>query len=1245
MMADKDNASDASSLGTLMPMPWMLVVVVSILGMFGVPLGRQSPEKPGGGTRSASADKENSEAAIKPAANRLEAWKNEPVWKVLSEAFGDQIFAPDHLEGFAPLQDVLPDLDPPLLDELCFSRVVSRLKQARQRLGNQGEDSNAPQGLFLEALIATLADPIESHYPLLFDEGMEAIQQGFQSQGFAMVGQSLPWSTRSARRNSHKPGVLLFRRAGDSGCHPELGNLRPEYILLFVVGESPTSGIDRESLQTAVSWCEALFKANEAYWAALKGGPSCLPESARSPIRIIGPTFSGSVPGLARFVADHQACIQKKGVKRFTICSGSATAGSNQCEFAGIDATYSTTVANDKQVLGALLHHLKERRGFKVEQIAIVTEQASGYAQEVFSNQALTKSQETEGHLLVLTYPLSLSQMRTELERESDELPMGLPASPPTRRRNHDVTERVSRYARDVIPVYSHAATGLADRQLESLIRVLKDRDIRAVGLMGTNFADKVFLAQQLRREFTDVQFFTLENHLLYTHSEYSRILQGMLIGASYPLNPDVQSDESCTSSPRQFTSDSAEGTYHATRKLLGCANVETPEGWLCVVGNDRIWPLEKIPATNKVESCPPANESPCSTEEVCPVDAKDPQCPEVTVDPGPIHSRFDTWFPTLATSVYALCAMGAGIWWCYRRPSSRHWKPQTQWVNSIQIVGLLGMLAAGGHVFVLSYKLQTGSDLHRSLGRMNLVLLTWWAASIALTFLLIWQCVFIHVRSVIRLSRTSGSLPWFHLKLGQKGQIKSELRGVWSACRSVFGRLLPSIAGWVVLALVLVIWFEWCAVFLGEYGKTKLSWTAFRASDLYNQVNPAVPVLFLAGALHVWALTVKRQGILRSAWTKCERYFTQSNPNFQQLVDERLSAARIWWEALPPFGDSTERHSGSESLRRDSVPHTAEEAELGSIRRLLTREILDGLCDLGLPCNSRYWISGIIFVLLALYCFGNSMRTLEGTLYDITMVGLFGIVWCLTWMMIIKLKWSSQELLCSLRTISRSALHHAIDQIDPRLRTKVSQGILCEGPDAAELQMVRGLLPESIDNSLQATAIDFLEHSAMATALGSTDAVLETQHKTLEDTRLKNKHREQFVFSLITIRIREVFWQIRNLATATVIILMLQFFAMVSYPFQTNGGLRYLWIAFFLWACYVLFRAIVDFNRNQTLSELSNTTPDKLTYDHTLFVPLVQYLLIPMALILNFATPVMGHALFQWTVGLKGLLTVLGGG
>jgi hypothetical protein len=1257
-MADKDSSSDAGVLGTTMPLPWILVVAVSILGMLGYPTGKRGTEKPGGTSASAEMEKERTEGRMAVAANQRGAWKTEPVWQVLSDTFGEQIFAPVGVDYGDPLQDVLQELSPPMRDDLCFVRAVCRLNEVRERLKANGTDAKKQGGVVLESMIATLADPIETHYPLNFDEGLEAIQQGFQSRGFTLVRQSLPWSPKSTKHNSHKPGVLLFRRGDDPECpNREMGS-RPDYLLLFVVGESPTAGIDREALQTAVSWSASLFKATAEVRRASGKLPLSGPESAHPPFRIIGPTFSGSVQGLAEFVVAYQKHFPAlSDVKQFTICSGSATAKSNEESLAKLGIPYSKTVVTDDQMMNALLSHLKQDRGLTDGQIAIVTETTSGYGQKLpnyVAKKANTKGTTTEvEHVeelkqkqdkhLVLTYPLSLSQMRTEMEKETDESPMGLPAGSPMRKRNHDVTERVSRFAKDVVPIYSHAATGLADRQLESLIRVLKDRNIRAVGLMGTNLADKVFLAQQLRREFADLQFFTLENHLLYTHSEYSRLFQGMLIGSSYPLNPDVLIQGSDRNTPKQFTSDAAEGTYHATRKLLGVPNVSTPSGWLCVVGNDRIWPLKEILTDAPAGKGTTPRKGAVTGKE--PDDCGDDPSPkEPVVVPAQIHSRFDTLFPALATSAQALFAMGAGLWWFFRRPSPMHWKPQTDLVNPIQTAGLLGLLAAGGYVFALSGKLTEGLDGHGNLVLKNLVLCGWWGAVIALTCLLIAESLFTHVRSLIRLVMDMGSLPWFRLKPRQKGQIELELPRLWSACRSVWERLLPMICGWVVLGLVLAIWFSWCLVFLTESGKSKLSWTAFRSSDWYNQVNPAVPVLFLAGALYVWGVTVKRQGVLRSSWTKCEQYFSQNNPNFQELADLKLSESRIWCESVPPFGDYTERHSGSETSQQDSVPHTPEESEHDSIRRLLNREVLDGLCDLRLPAKSQWWISGTLFLLLGLFCLMNSIKTSEGPLYDLTIASLFASALGLTWSMIVKLKWAMKELLRSLRALSRSALHHAVGQIDPRLRAKVANGILGEKPDAAELQMIRGLLPEPVDRSLQSTAMDYLTHTAMATASGSTDTVLEPDEKTSDEMRRKNDQRENFVFSLLTIRIREVFWQIRNLATATVIVLLLQFFAMVSYPFQTNGSLRYLWIGLFLWACYVLFRGIVDFNRNQTLSELSGTPPNKLSFDRTFFVPLVQYLLIPAVVILSYATPAMGSTLFNWTLLLKSLLSASGG-
>ena len=195
-------------------------------------------------------------------------------------------------------------------------------------------------------VIATLPDPVHTHFSLLFDRLTEALQQAAQDQGYNYDSSWLPWvpegknsggqkefhdeDTRTAAQQS-QPGVLVFRKAlpakseycgpspppadgpearGHSSgvqsaknviCHPPVPY--DAGLILFVVGENPTGGIDAEQLQNAFDWIEAL------------GG-----EEAKKKAGIVGPYFSGSLPSLFEgLLANHivgpaspQAQVSKK---------------------------------------------------------------------------------------------------------------------------------------------------------------------------------------------------------------------------------------------------------------------------------------------------------------------------------------------------------------------------------------------------------------------------------------------------------------------------------------------------------------------------------------------------------------------------------------------------------------------------------------------------------------------------------------------------------------------------------------------------------------------------------------------------------------------------------------------------------------------------------------------------------------------------------------------------------------------
>ena len=153
----------------------------------------------------------------------------------------------------------------------------------------------------LRFIIATLPDPLHTHFPLSFDRSTEAIQQAAQDDHYIYDSSWLPWETEEtsyARLNDQdqsekrteqhedQPGVLLFRR---SVVRTEPKDLPFESgLVVLIVGEEPTGGIHRRQFENAVQWIQSLQPSNTG--------------KLRSPLQILGPTFSGSIPSLVELL-------------------------------------------------------------------------------------------------------------------------------------------------------------------------------------------------------------------------------------------------------------------------------------------------------------------------------------------------------------------------------------------------------------------------------------------------------------------------------------------------------------------------------------------------------------------------------------------------------------------------------------------------------------------------------------------------------------------------------------------------------------------------------------------------------------------------------------------------------------------------------------------------------------------------------------------------------------------------------
>ena len=83
-----------------------------------------------------------------------------------------------------------------------------------------------------------------------------------------------------------QPGVMVFRsrlKAAADPSHPSYASPYKGGLIVFVVGEKPTGGMNDDQFNNALAWIARLHGI-----------------STKDPLRILGPVFSGSLPSLRR---------------------------------------------------------------------------------------------------------------------------------------------------------------------------------------------------------------------------------------------------------------------------------------------------------------------------------------------------------------------------------------------------------------------------------------------------------------------------------------------------------------------------------------------------------------------------------------------------------------------------------------------------------------------------------------------------------------------------------------------------------------------------------------------------------------------------------------------------------------------------------------------------------------------------------------------------------------------------------
>jgi len=447
-----------------------------------------------------------------------------------------------------------------------------------------------PSGRELEScsfrfLIVTLPDPVESHFPYVFDQTLEAVQRALESEGYVIDRFWLPWKTPAAkgtdlRLHERHPGTLLFRGPAAANVDEPKRNL----LLVLLVGETPTAGLRPAVFRRAVEVISGCSKGSK------KEGNA---------IRVVGPHFSGSADSLNRALRETRKVHDPSFIR---VVSGSANGfepdkfvkgwSDNQPQ-----STFTSTVLPNALLRKWLRRYMWNPTNPASDSYAsnspilllhegntwFGTYESKRQGNSRGTHECQGETQEEKEYRVA--FPLHISQLRSSYTKEQLER-MQQQGLPRVGRNLPIPTEEGADRSRESLPAYSPLLIATQnDLVMQSLLTsMVQYGQVRHVELLATDPQDVIFLARLIHDRDPDIQLITAGSDMLFVHEDYAPAMRGTLVASTYPLFPPFQR----WSAPRDsrarllFASDAAQGYYNATLVHLADAPEKTahnPDG------------------------------------------------------------------------------------------------------------------------------------------------------------------------------------------------------------------------------------------------------------------------------------------------------------------------------------------------------------------------------------------------------------------------------------------------------------------------------------------------------------------------------------------------------------------------------------------------------------------------------------------------------------------------------------------
>jgi hypothetical protein len=416
----------------------------------------------------------------------------------------------------------------------------------------------------IEFLIATVPDPLHSRLSLGTDSFIQAIEEAADASDWIFANEWLPWIDSASpeekdpakrreeraeiRRQETQPGILLFRRS--ASFVKEKPGSGDETLLVFLVGETPTAGVNSSQFQLA-----------RAYTRGIR--------EPAGKIRIMGPTFSGSFHSLKRLLGGDQIPPDKYRVRSGTVTG--LDEGTDLQDW-GVDFRSATASTSDDE---NYFRSALEDVGIGPERALALIEDESEFGKNATELSASPKKdklsaspeKKKEAPIRVLRFPRDISHLRNAY-RDAVSAPKSGNSTPP----DIEFSIKDPETGEDSIPIFSGSQSPLSQYGVVNAITDAIQRDgIRLVQVRATNVLDMLFLADVLKRQCPDTRILLHYPDVLLVQAAQNEPLTGTLVLASYPefFESNDWMGGNQKTQPFIFPDANSEGIYNATVLLL----------------------------------------------------------------------------------------------------------------------------------------------------------------------------------------------------------------------------------------------------------------------------------------------------------------------------------------------------------------------------------------------------------------------------------------------------------------------------------------------------------------------------------------------------------------------------------------------------------------------------------------------------------------------------------------------------